>query len=170
MIKAIPFEFVGGCTGCGEHGENRKVARAGVSVVLMSDLSYDEEGADVSDGEWLCLSCATELAEQITAAVAECKASVKEGLVYQNEEWGHSMTVTDRLQMSDGRLVDQGGPEDRATWWKCGQCQFTGPNVGSGSQKGTHRCMGVLCGGVEENPNVPRVPGYHAAKCAKVVQ
>jgi hypothetical protein len=61
-----------------------------------------------------------------------------------------------KLKMPDGREVDQGGPEDRATWWTCGSlgCNFRGPNVGA-DDSGQPRCMGS-CGGKTPNPNVPR--------------
>ncbi len=61
------------------------------------------------------------------------------------------------LRLPDGRMVAQGGPEDRATWWTCQQCHFTGPAVGS-NERGEHVCMGILCGGKTMNPAVPRLP------------
>lgn len=51
------------------------------------------------------------------------------------------------LKMPDGREVEQGGPEDRATWWTCTQCNFTGPHVGTDPE------------GKTLNPNVPRMGG-----------
>ena len=64
--------------------------------------------------------------------------------------------------MPDGVSVEQGGPEDRATWWTCERCGFNGPNVGETTGGGQRRCRGS-CGGVWDNPNVPRLPG-HAPK------
>lgn len=60
-----------------------------------------------------------------------------------------------KLKMPDGRMVEQGGPEDRATWWYCSKCGFHGPNVGLDAQD-KKACMGS-CGGIKENPNVPRL-------------
>jgi len=53
-----------------------------------------------------------------------------------------------------GEMVEQGGPEDRATWLMCGSCGFRGPHVGF-NKDGDPRCLGS-CGGVTENPKVPR--------------
>lgn len=61
------------------------------------------------------------------------------------------------LQMPlTGELVEQGGPEDRATWLICGYCSFNGPHVGY-TEEGKPACMGS-CGGVKANPKVPRLP------------
>ena len=60
-----------------------------------------------------------------------------------------------KLKMPDGREVEQGSPEDRATWWSCSRCGFHGPNVGTRAD-GTKGCM-ASCGGETQNPNVPRV-------------
>lgn len=62
-----------------------------------------------------------------------------------------------KLIMSDGRECEQGSPEDKATWWRCAQCGFTGPAVGS-NLDGEPRCMGIMCNGVTPNPNVPHIP------------
>ena len=59
------------------------------------------------------------------------------------------------LYLPDGTACEQGSAEDRATWWTCSVCSFTGPHVGS-NEKGGHACMGS-CGGTEKNPNVPRL-------------
>src|SRR5271154_4118094 len=61
-----------------------------------------------------------------------------------------------KLKMPDGREVEQSGPEDRATWWTCKSCGFTGPAVGS-DPNGEHRCMGIICGGRNMNPNTPKI-------------
>jgi hypothetical protein len=45
----------------------------------------------------------------------------------------------------------QGGQEDRATWWTCSRCHFTGPLVGT-REDGAHGCMGS-CGGITPNPS-----------------
>lgn len=63
------------------------------------------------------------------------------------------------LEMPDGKLVPQNGPEDRATWWTCTQCGFTGPAVGT-NPEGVRRCMGIICGGVKLNPTSPKSPGW----------
>jgi len=63
-----------------------------------------------------------------------------------------------KLYMPDGREVEQGGPEDMATWWTCRGCGFRGPLVGS-RPDGSHRCLGS-CGGVTENPNAPRADRF----------
>jgi hypothetical protein len=63
------------------------------------------------------------------------------------------------LEMPDGRMVPQNGPEDRATWWTCTQCGFTGPAVGS-NPEGEHRCMGIICGGKTLNPTSPKCKGW----------
>lgn len=46
--------------------------------------------------------------------------------------------------------VVQGSSEDRATWWQCGACGFTGPYVGE-TVTGDRACLGS-CGGVNPNP------------------
>lgn len=58
----------------------------------------------------------------------------------------------------DGRKTYQGSPEDRATWWTCKRCEFTGPNVGADTD-GKRACLGS-CGGVVPNETVPRAPSY----------
>lgn len=67
------------------------------------------------------------------------------------------------LVLPDGTPVEQGSPEDRATWWSCETCGFHGPHVGSNAE-GKKACMGIFCNGVTPNPNVPRVSGYSAQK------
>ncbi len=61
------------------------------------------------------------------------------------------------LYLPDGTACEQGSPADKDTWWTCGYffCGFTGPHVGT-DLEGKKCCMGS-CGGVTENPNVPRV-------------
>lgn len=44
----------------------------------------------------------------------------------------------------------QGSPEDRATWWTCTWCDFTGPFVGT-TPEGKKACL-ASCGGVTPNP------------------
>lgn len=68
------------------------------------------------------------------------------------------------LTMPDGIKVEQGGPEDKATWWTCTACEFTGPNVGS-NEAGEHVCMGIICGGKTLNPDTPRIPWYDSYCC-----
>lgn len=68
-----------------------------------------------------------------------------------------------KLRMSDGTEVEQGGPEDRATWWTCTRCFFTGPHVGT-DEHGQRACMGVICRGVALNPNVLRLPNESAPR------
>lgn len=62
-----------------------------------------------------------------------------------------------KLYMPDGTAVEQGGPEDRATWWTCKVCGFTGPHVGAHAD-GRKVCRGISCsdGNVTKNPGVPR--------------
>jgi hypothetical protein len=60
---------------------------------------------------------------------------------------------------ADGREVEQGSAEDRATWWTCSLCHYTGPFVMSTSI-GDRRCF--PCGGETDNPHVPRALGYRA--------
>ena len=60
------------------------------------------------------------------------------------------------LYLPDGTPVLQGSHEDRATWWTCSQCGFTGPHVGTNARTGAKRCLGIFCDGDTENPNVPR--------------
>lgn len=60
------------------------------------------------------------------------------------------------IYMPDGREVEQGGPEDRATWWTCAICGHTGPHVGV-QPNGSRRCVGSCGDDVAHNPNVPRV-------------
>lgn len=55
-----------------------------------------------------------------------------------------------------GEMVEQGGPEDRATWLTCQVCSFTGPHVGL-TEDGEPACLGS-CGGVKPNPEAPRLP------------
>lgn len=60
------------------------------------------------------------------------------------------------LYTLNGDKVKQGSPEDKATWWTCSYCNFTGPHVGSIEPSGrTKRCM-ASCGGKHLNPNAPR--------------
>ena len=69
-----------------------------------------------------------------------------------------------KLLMPDGTEVEQGGPEDRATWWTCSQCGFTGPHVGFTMDRAgffLKRCLGS-CGGENLNPNVPRASSTDA--------
>ena len=61
-----------------------------------------------------------------------------------------------------GEMVEQGGPEDRATWMTCDQCGFWGPNVGYDDWY-RPACLGS-CGGVSPNPAAPRLPGSKELK------
>lgn len=56
--------------------------------------------------------------------------------------------------MPDGTEVEQGGPEDQATWKTCYVCEHTGPHVGT-DKRGRNACMGS-CGGIRPNPDIPR--------------
>jgi hypothetical protein len=70
------------------------------------------------------------------------------------------MEIEHKLQMPDGRIVVQGGPEDRAAWWTCAYCEFTGPHVGMGAD-GKRGCQGSCAvRPTTPNPNVPREPSY----------
>ena len=62
------------------------------------------------------------------------------------------------LYLPNGTACEQGSVEDKATWWKCGKylCGFIGPHVGTNSED-KKCCMGMVCGGVTQNPNVPRM-------------
>lgn len=51
--------------------------------------------------------------------------------------------------LPNGRV--QGGPEDRAHWWTCSVCHFTGPLVGLCEDGKTRACL-ASCGGVDPNP------------------
>jgi hypothetical protein len=73
-----------------------------------------------------------------------------------------------KLYMPDGREVEQGSPEDMATWWTCGGCGFRGPHVGS-SPDGGHRCLGIICGGVTKNPNVPRAEPFASTETERII-
>jgi len=59
-----------------------------------------------------------------------------------------------KVYMPDGTEVEQGGPEDQATWKTCFVCEHTGPHVGTDKQ-GRNACMGS-CGGIRPNPDIPR--------------
>ena len=63
-----------------------------------------------------------------------------------------------KLYLPDGTPVEQGSPEDKATWWTCSHCGFTGPHVGE-DKNGEKRCMGSCGVDVKPNPNVPRLRG-----------
>ena len=67
-----------------------------------------------------------------------------------------------KVELVDGTLVESGGPEDRATWLTCEYCQHTGPFVGH-NKAGKPACM-ASCGGVTENPNMPKTPGARERK------
>lgn len=60
------------------------------------------------------------------------------------------------LTLPDGREVEQGSADDRATWWRCYYCDFVGPHVGT-RDDGRRACLGIICGGTVPNPNVPRI-------------
>jgi len=72
------------------------------------------------------------------------------------------MSPEELLEQGEQRMSDQkkehrlpngliqGSPEDRATWWTCTVCQFTGPYVGT-TADGKKACLGVICGGVKPN-------------------
>jgi hypothetical protein len=102
-------------------------------------------------------------AEWTASHQADVLAGKAEGIWYEarpydgNDPASSPALPPTLLRMPDGRMVRQGGPEDRATWWTCQQCHFTGPAVGS-NERGEHVCMGILCGGKTMNPAVPRLP------------
>jgi len=64
-----------------------------------------------------------------------------------------------QVEMPDGTLVGQGGPEDRATWLTCTYCKFTGPLVGTEPSSGEHRCIASCGVNVQQNLNVPLALG-----------
>lgn len=37
--------------------------------------------------EWICLSCATKLAQKLQEAVAACRWHMKRGEIYRDERW-----------------------------------------------------------------------------------
>lgn len=70
--------------------------------------------------------------------------------------YGAARSGPPMLATPDGRLVPQGGQEDRATWWTCSRCGFRGPHVGT-DRFGRRACLGLVCQGVDSNPGVPRI-------------
>ncbi len=71
------------------------------------------------------------------------------------------------LTMPNGTKVEQGGPEDKATWWTCGYCGFKGPHVGS-NDKDEPACL-ASCGGKTKNPNAPRIPWFDLYCCPLLI-
>lgn len=70
--------FKGECNGCGEYPEQ---SRGAVEIAL--DTLYDDEPM----GEWICLSCATNLVSLLKRAIKKTNKKIEAGYDYRFDKW-----------------------------------------------------------------------------------
>jgi hypothetical protein len=73
-VKAKSFQFRGPCSAC---DEEPPVARAGVSFRVERDDS----------DEWICASCAIQLARKLKRAARDAESREADGQVFRHDRW-----------------------------------------------------------------------------------